>query len=69
MNLADNILYLKKLLVGIGLSDQCDGDTTPQLGGMQGLFDVTQAKNVVAYINTRYDASVQCRGRSFLSRF
>jgi len=57
MTLADNILYLKKVLTGVGLKDQYDADATAELGGLQTLFNVGQAKNLIAYINTRYDNS------------
>jgi hypothetical protein len=51
MTLGDNILYLKKLLSGIGYSEQFEVETN-ESGGLQALFDITQARNIITYIDT-----------------
>jgi hypothetical protein len=50
MNLADNIQEFKKMLVGIGCSD-CVEDETENIGGLETLFDVEQAKNIITYVH------------------
>lgn len=52
MSLGENVLCLKKLLSGVGYSNQLESET-PEAGGLQTLFDVIQAKNIITFFHSR----------------
>jgi len=49
-SLKDNVQCLKKLMVGVGCSDLKDAESD-DIGSLQSLFDVEQAKNIATYVH------------------
>jgi hypothetical protein len=53
VSLVGNVQCLKKMLMGIGCPDLLDGEADDN-GGLQTLFDIAQAKQIISYIQREY---------------
>ena len=58
-SLKDNVQCMKKLMVGVGCPDLKDVEND-DVGGLQSLFDVEQAKNIATYVHEGFVAPCYC---------
>ena len=53
MSLTDNLKEFKKMFAGIGIEPNPEVPVKIQSGGLDGVFNVTQAKAITDYVHRR----------------